>query len=254
MTLNLEFLPNIAFAFMLVFARVGSIMMILPVLGESSLPTRMRLVFALALTFILYPILSETLPTAPLKLFGVIELLVMEMLLGIAIGLAVRLVMSALQVAGTAIAFQTGLAFAQNVDPAQGIQSAIFSSFLSMTAVTVIFLTDLHHLLLAAIVESYTMFQPGQVLPVGDFAELATTTVANSFRVAIQMAAPFLAFGLLFYLGVGVLARLMPQVQIFFVIMPVNIFLGFVLFALLLAAVIRMFVSHFESAVQVFVG
>ncbi|MBZ0218688.1 MAG: flagellar biosynthetic protein FliR, partial [Fimbriimonadaceae bacterium] len=126
--------------------------------------------------------------------------------------------------------------------------------FLSMTAIAVIFVTDLHHLLIVAIVESYTMFQPGNLIPLGDFAEMATRTVANSFRVAIQIAAPFLAFGLLFYLGVGVLARLMPQVQVFFVIMPVNILLGFILFALLLSVMVKMFIEHFESTVRIFLG
>lgn len=254
MTINFDFLPQIAYAFMVVFARVGAMLMVLPILGETSFPMRLRLVFALMLTLILYPALSSTLPPFPGNIYAGVELMIAELALGIAIGLVVRLVMSAIQVAGTAIAFQTGLAFAMNVDPSQGIQSAIFSSFLSMTAIAVIFLTDLHHLLIVAIVESYTMFQPGNLIPIGDFAEMATQTVANSFAVAIQIAAPFLAFGLLFYLGVGVLSRLMPQVQIFFVIMPVNIFLGFVLFALLLSVMVKMFVEHFESTVRIFLG
>ncbi len=254
MILNLNFLPEIAFAFMLVFARVGAMLMVLPILGETSFPMRLRLVFALALTLILYPALSPALPPIPGGVFAMIELMVMELALGIAIGLVVRLLMSALQVAGTAIAFQTGLAFAQNVDPSQGVQSAIFASFLSMTAITVIFVTDLHHLLLVAIVDSYTMFKPGDVIPFGDFAEVATRTIANSFRVAIQIAAPFLAFGLLFYLGVGVLARLMPQIQIFFVIMPLNIFLGFALFALLISVLVKVFLEHFENIVRIFIG
>lgn len=254
MTFTLDFLPSIAYAFMLVFARVGAMLMVFPILGETSMPMRMRLVFAMGLTLILYPTLSVALPPMPSNIFLILEFMIMELGLGIAIGLVVRLVMSALQVAGTAIAFQTGLAFAQNVDPSQGVQSAIFASFLSMTSITVIFVTDLHHLLIVAIVESYTMFRPGNIIPVGDFADMATQTLANSFRVAIQMAAPFLAFGLLFYLGVGVLARLMPQVQIFFVIMPVNIFLGFVLFALMLSVTVKMFVEHFVTTVSVFTG
>jgi flagellar biosynthesis protein FliR len=190
----------------------------------------------------------------PETLTGMIWLLISEILVGIAIGLIIRLTMSALQVAGTAIAFQTGLAFAQNVDPTQGTQSAIFATFMSVTAVTLIFITDLHFLMIRAIRESYILFQPGQILPVGDFSQTAVSTVARSFAVAIQIAAPFLAFGLVFYAGVGVLSRLMPQVQIFFVIMPLNIWIGFVLFALLLGTGITLFLEHFESIVRMFIG
>ncbi len=252
MTIN--FLPDLIYSFFLIFGRVGVMMMILPALGETMVPQRLRLVFALSVSIVLYPVVSNALPALPATLSGIIWLLISEMIVGAAIGLTIRLSMSALQVAGTAIAFQTGLAFAQNVDPTQGTQSAIFATFMSMTAVTLIFLTDLHHLMLGAVGESYTLFRPGNILPIGDFSETAVTTVARSFTVAIKIAAPFLAFGLIFYAGIGVLSRLMPQVQIFFVVMPLNIWIGFVLFALLLGAGITLFLAHFKSIVLMFVG
>ena len=229
-------------------------MMILPALGETMVPQRLRLVFALSVTIVLYPIVSSALPALPETMPGIIWLLISEMIVGAAIGLIIRLSMSALQIAGTAIAFQSGLAFAQSVDPTQGAQSAIFATFMSMTAVTLIFLTDLHHLMLGAVRESYILFRPGDVLPIGDFSETAVNTVARSFAVGVKIAAPFLAFGLIFYAGIGVLARLMPQVQIFFVVMPLNIWIGFVLFALLLGAGIMLFLAHFETVVLMFVG
>lgn len=251
--MNLDFLPQTAFVFMTIFARLGAMMMVLPVIGENSVPQRIRLVFALAVTLIMYPVVFQSLPPLPEELPAMLWLLVSELLVGLAIGLVVRLVMSVTQFAGTLIAFQTGLAFAQNVDPTQGIQSALFASFLSVFAVTMILVTDLHYLLIAALNDSYTLFRPGAPLPVGDFSEMAMRTVSAAFRVAVQVAAPFLAFGLLFYLGIGVLSRLMPQVQIFFLAMPVNILLGLMLFALLLGAIIMWFLAHFEDSVRAFV-
>lgn len=247
-------LPETAFALLLIFARVGALIMVLPALGERAVPSRLRLVFAWAFTLLLYPVLSPAFAGMADTLYGALSRLVVEVVTGLLIGLSVRLVMSALYIAGSAIAMQTGLGFAQNVDPTQGVQAALFASFLSVFAVTMIFLTDLHYMLIRAIVDSYTLFKPGALVPVDDFAAMAFRTVAGSFRVAVQIAAPFLVFGLIFYLGIGILSRLMPQVQIFFVAMPVNILVGFLLFMILLAAIMTWFLRHFEAVLAQFLA
>lgn len=254
MRLTLDFLPQTAFAFMLIFARTGAMTMALPGIGDRTVPPRVRLVFALALSLILFPLVETAFPPLPDKLNTMIAALVGEMLVGIAIGFSVRMIVAAIQFAGSAIAFQTGLAFAQSVDPAQGVQSTLFGAFLSMLSVTLIFATDLHHLLLSAMHDSYLLFRPGAVLPTGDFAEMALKTLADGFVVAIQLAAPFLIFGLIFYLGVGVLTRLIPQVQVFFLAMPANIMLGLVLFMLLIGTLMVWFLSYFERAMAPFLA
>ena len=250
--MTVEILPQTAFVFMLIFARIGTMIMVLPALGERAMPRRVRLVFALALTLVMYPVLSLAFAALPPGLYAALKALVAEIVIGLFLGISVRLVMSALQVAGTTIAMQTGLGFAQNVDPTQGIRAALFASFLSVLAVTLIFVSDLHHLLLRAIADSYTMFPPGKELPLGDFAKMAVDTMAGSFRLAVQISAPFLVFGLIFYLGIGVLSRLMPQVQIFFLAMPMNILAGFLLFMVLLATIITWFLQYFEAHVAQF--
>jgi flagellar biosynthetic protein FliR len=161
--------------------------------------------------------------------------------------------MSALHVAGNIIAMQTGLAFAQNVDPTQGTQSAIVASFLSMLAVTLIFATDLHHLLIAAMRDSYVLFKPGEILPVGDFLQMAIKAVSGAFVLGVQLSAPFVVFGLVFYIGLGLLSKLMPQIQIFFIAMPANIGLGFALLFLILGAMMTWFLQGFEQSLSVFV-
>lgn len=254
MTLTLDFLPQTAFAFFMIFARMGSMTMALPGIGDRTVPPRIRLVFALAMSLIFYPLVDKLFPALPTSLYGMISAMASELLVGLAIGFSVRIVISALQFAGTTLAFQTGLAFAQSVDPANGTQSSLFGTFLSMLSVTMIFATDLHHLLLAAMHDSYTLFKPGSVMPTGDLAEVAVRTVAASFRVAIQLAGPFLAFGMIFYLGIGVLSRLIPQVQVFFLAMPLNIMLGLLLFMLLLGTFMLWFLDYFASALAPFLA
>lgn len=250
MTLTLDFLPQTAFTFLLIFARIGALTMTLPGVGDRTVPNRIRLVMALALTLILYPIVQPGLPSMPEALNAVLEAMFREMILGAAIGLSVRMILSGLMIAGAVIAVQTGLAFAQNIDPAQGVQSTLMAAFLSVLSVTLIFATDLHHLMLAAMHDSYQLFPAGQAYPTGDFAELIVVTVSNAFRIAVQLAAPFLVFGLIFYLGVGLLTRLIPQVQIFFIAMPANILLGFVLLFLLLSTVMFWYLDYFSTAMK----
>lgn len=249
MTLTLDFLPQTAFAFLLIFARMGAMTMALPGIGDRTVPPRIRLVFALSISLILYPLVDKVFPPLPSSLYGMISAVVGELLVGLAIGFSVRMVVAALQFAGTAIAFQTGLAFAQNVDPANGTQGSLFSSFLWVLSIALIFATDLHHLLLSAMYDSYTLFKPGSALPTGDFAEVALQTFSRGFRIAIQLAGPFLAFGLIFYLGVGILSRLIPQVHVFFLAMPLNILIGLTLLMLLLGTFMLWFVDYFHEAI-----
>jgi len=252
--MQIEVLPSVAFVYMLIFARVGTMLMLMPALGESSFPARLRLVFALALALVLYPVVFQDYPALPDDLGGILRLVFGEFAIGFLIGLTTRFITFCLQVAGATIAFQVGLGFAQNVDPTQGIQGALFASFLSMVGITLIFATDLHYLFLAAIRDSYVLFRPGAALPVQDAAQMAVNVFADTFRVGIQISAPFIAFGLIFYLGLGVLSRLMPQVQIFFIAMPANILLGLLLLALLLTGIMAWFLDHVTNGVMPFIA
>ncbi|HEX7197948.1 MAG TPA: flagellar biosynthetic protein FliR, partial [Dongiaceae bacterium] len=121
-------------------------------------------------------------------------------------------------------------------------------NFLAMLGVTLIFATDMHHLVIAATNDSYRLFAPGAIPFIGDVAALTTRTVANAFRIGIQLSAPFLVFGLLFNLGLGVLARLMPQMQVFFVGLPLSIMLGLLILVVVLGPMMTVFLAAVENA------
>ena len=113
-----------------------------------------------------------------------------------------------------------------------------------------IFATDLHHLVIAGLNDSYTIFQPGEMPIVGDVAQHITRIIATSFRIGIQLSAPFLVFGLLFNLGLGVLSRLMPQMQVFFIGLPLSILLGFLLLVLVIGAMMGTFTGYLEGVLH----
>jgi flagellar biosynthetic protein FliR len=244
MQVDVSFLPAVAAAYMLAFARIGTMVMLLPGVGELSVPMRVRLTIALVLTAVIMPLHRSTYQI-DLQVPGpVLMLLFQELFVGAVLGLTARLTISALQIAGTVIAQQMGLGFVTAVDPTQGQQGVIVGNFLSVLGITLIFALDLHHLVIAALNDSYTLFRPGDVPIVGDVAALLARTVASAFRIGVQLAAPFLAFGLLFNLGLGVLSRLMPQMQVFFVGMPLSILAGFLILLLVVGAMMTTFTDY----------
>lgn len=248
MSFSVNWLPETAYLFMLVFARVGTMLMLMPALGETSISTRIRLGFALVFSLVIFPLVSGELPPLTDNLMAVLGILMHELVVGLMLGAIARLIVMATQTAGAIIAFQMGLSMAQSADPtAGGVQGAMIGGFLSMVGVTLIFATDLHHLMLAATFESYMYFSPTAPLMFDDAAKMAINAVSGAFTVGVQMAAPFIVFGLVFYLGLGILARLMPQVQVFFIAMPANIGIGLMLFALLLTMMMGWYLAHVES-------
>jgi flagellar biosynthetic protein FliR len=253
--MTLRFAPELALLYMLAFARLGAIVMLLPGFGETTVPVRIRLVFALFLTLALQPVvaglypagLSKNLPAAAVMLVG-------ELAIGLFLGMATRILLAGAQVAGATIATQLGLGFAMTVDPTQGQQGVIVGNFLSLAAVTLIFVTDLHLIAIAATASSFQLFPPGEWLPAGDFAATAVTLTAESFKVGVQISAPFLAFGLVFNLGLGMLQKMMPQFQIYFAAMPLSIGLGLLVFGLVLAAILGWYMDHVRDGLMRLLG
>ncbi|CAA2145446.1 MULTISPECIES: flagellar biosynthetic protein FliR [Methylobacterium] len=221
-------LPGIAAAYLLTFARIGTLMMLLPGLGEQSVSPRIRLAFALLVSLILFPMVRPLLPMqgAALAAPGLISLLIGELLIGLVLGLTVRMVLAALQTTGVIVSQQLGLSYAMTVDPTQGGQQAALGNFLMMLGITLILATDLHHVALDAIGRSYVMLPPDGVLAMGEAAQLALRAMARGFLLAVQISAPFIAFGILFNVGLGVLSRLMPQMQVFFIAVPASVLIG----------------------------
>jgi flagellar biosynthetic protein FliR len=250
MHFDVSFLPALAAAFLLVFARVGMMIMLLPGVGELTSPSRVRLTIALMLAAILLPMHRNAYQIDLQSLGPVITMLFQELLIGAVLGMTARLAISALQIAGSVVAQQLGLGFVTAVDPTQNQQGVLVGNFLTVLGITLIFATDLHHLIIAALDDSYRLFQPGEIPIVGDVAHLMTRTVTTAFKIGIQLSAPFLVFGLVFNIGLGVLARLMPSMQVYFVGVPLSIMVGFLIFALVLTGMMATYINYFVGVMH----
>jgi flagellar biosynthesis protein FliR len=250
MRVDISLLPVLAATFMLVFARVGSMVMLLPGLGESNIPVRIKLGIALLLALIILPLHRGAYHIDMQSINPLLVMMIHEIVVGIVLGATARVTLSALQVGGAVIAQQMGLGFVTSVDPTQGQQGVLIGNFLTMLGITLLFATDSHYLVIAALNDSYNIFSPGDLTPSGDIAALATRAFAAAFKIGMQLSAPFLVFGLVFNIGLGVLARLMPQMQVYFVGVPLSILAGFLVFSLVLVAMMGTFLNYFNGVMH----
>ena len=235
------------FGFLLVFARIGAGLMVLPGIGDAFVPPRVRLLLALLLSLLVAPVVADQLPGLPTSLWALLVLLVGEIIIGLFIGLLSRLLLTALEIAGMVISFNMSLANAFVFNPAAATQGSLVGAFLLMVALVLIFVTDLHHLMLLSLTDSYDLFRVGQLPPLGDMADMVARLVAEAFTIALRIAAPFIVVGMVFNLGLGLIARLMPQMMIFFVAIPVQLMLGLAILALVISAMMLFWLGHFEE-------
>lgn len=249
-----EVLTAEIFGFLLLTVRLASLVMVVPIFSERSIPQRMRVAFALSIAIVIYPSLSSVLPTMPESPVAMGFMFFKEITVGLILGLSIRIMASALHTAGQIIAFQTGLAAAQFFDPAQGTQSVIVAAFFNLVATVMMLATDMHHLMIRGMVYSYTKFPIGENLVIADFASVVTGLVAGAFLLGFQIAAPFMVYAMIYNMGLGLVARMVQGFQVFFVGMPMNIFMGFFLMSLLISSIMNLYLSRLEELLLTIIG
>ena len=250
MRIDISLLPALAAAFVLAFARIGAMVMLMPGFGETNIPTRIKLGIALMLTLIILPLHRSAYHVELTSLTPLMVMMVQEIIIGVVLGATARVTLAALSVAGSVIAQQLGLGFVTSVDPTQGAQGALIGNFLTILGLTLLFATDMHHLVIAALNDSYRIFAPGEIMPSGDVAALATQAFTVAFKIGIQLSSPFIVFGLVFNVGLGLLARMMPQMQVYFVGVPLSILAGFLILVAVIATMMGTFLDYFGSVIH----
>ncbi len=247
-----QIVPATLYAFLIVLSRVGATLMLAPGIGENSVSPRIRMALALLVSLLLFSVVRADIPPMPAQPLMLAPLIFGEVLIGLLLGGIGRLALSALQVAGTVMAFQSGLGFGQFFDPTQSGQSALLASLLGFVGLVLIFVTNLHLLMLRALADSYRLFPVGALPPMGDFAHMATLLVAGAFRIGIQIAAPFIVYGLVFTVAIGALNRLMPQAQISFISMPAQILGALVILLGSIGIGMTWFLNYYQSSLTPF--
>ncbi len=237
----------------LIFMRLASVVMLLPGIGDSGVPPRVRLGFALVFAMILTPIVGNTLPGLPAGLGDMLGQVLHEVIIGLILGTLMRVMIFTLMSAGEIISLQTGISFAQTANPTQAQPSSSIGSFLAMMGLVMVYVTNTHHLFIRALVDSYQIFSPVKKVMLNDASALMVRTLTQSFVLAMQMSAPLIVFALIFNVAVGFVGRVMPNFPVFFAATPLSLLLGLSLFALGIGSIGMVFIDHYQDMMSVFI-
>ena len=249
---GLSALDSYSYSFLILFCRIGAALMFLPGFAATQVPSRIRMLTALSICSLLLPVLGKNVPAQPPQTLELAVLIGGEVTVGIFIGIITQATLSALDVCGNFASYVIGLTSALTFDPITQAQSQIIIGFLNMLALAVIFATDTHHLMLHAIVDSYNVLPAGQWISVDDATQTMVHTITASFSIAMRLAAPLVVFGLVFNAGLGLLGKMVPQIQVFFVAAPLQIILGMTLLLFSLPMILSMLLHHVVDGLSLF--
>lgn len=232
-------LPAWAFAFVMVTARVGAAMSLLPGLGEAEPPAMVRVGLALGVTALLLPGIAPSIPAAPEASAQAAFMVAAEVVTGLWLGWLARLLVLALPIAAQFVSYMLGIANVLQPDPVLGGQATPIARLLGLAAPVVILSTGLYALPIAALSGSYELIPPGTLLPAADGTVTAVRAVTAAFALAVRLASPFLLVAIVWHVATGLLARLVPRLQVYFVVMPGQILGGIALLAVLATALLE---------------
>jgi flagellar biosynthetic protein FliR len=243
------------FAFLLIFMRFGMALMIMPGIGDSFVSTQIRLLFAVALSFVMTPFLMKSLPPMPVAIGDFLVLMISEAFIGVFIGTVMRILISALDTAGMVISIQSGFSNALVFNPLTASQGSLMGALYSTLGVTLLLVTNLHHVMLASVVESYQIFPAiAQTPDMESMSDTVARTVNVAFKIGVQIALPFIVVGVLIQMGLGLLNRLMPQLQIYFIALPAQIAISLVMLAMVLSAGMMFWLSEYKTDMLYYIG
>jgi flagellar biosynthetic protein FliR len=245
-----QLLADQTWNYAIVFVRLGAAFAVMPGFAEVFVPARVRLALALVVTLVVTPVIATRLPGLPVEPGALALLVILEAIVGLFIGLIARFTMAAAHVAGMIIGFQTSLASALVFDPGSQQQGIITSAWMSTIAIVALLAADLHHVLLRALADSYVMFPAGAPPQAGEFADAAGRLMSQSFNIGVRMAMPFLIYGIVLFAALGLAQRLMPQIQIFFIAMPLQLGLGLILLAATVVVAVHLFIDEVETRLE----
>lgn len=233
--------------FLLVFIRVTSFFVTVPLFSYRNIPTTYKVGLGFFLSYLMF--LSMEHPTIAID-EAYFMLVLKELLVGLIIGLIAFMVLSAIQIAGGFIDYQMGFAIANVIDPQTGAQSPILGQYLYIFALLLLLVVDGHHLILDGIFYSYKIVPLEQAwLPLGSerLVEFIATTFNSMFIIAFQMAIPIVGCLFLVDVALGITARTVPQLNIFVVGLPLKILVGFILLVVVMPVFLILFQKLFES-------
>jgi len=235
-------------AFILVLLRVSAIVVTIPVISDQTVPARFKAALSILITMIVFPLVLSKIPEPP-QMQAVVFMyrMVGEVLIGVTIGFVARLIFTGIQMAGSLIGFQMGFAIANVIDPLTSDQVSIIAEFQYLMAMLVFLVVDAHHIFFSAIVQSYAIVNPLSFHFSGQLMQLIFDFSKNMFVVAVKIGAPMIAVMLFTNVVLGMVARTVPQINVFIVGFPLQISMGLIFIGLTAPLFVKMTQGLYEG-------
>ena len=228
--LNIEYI----LIFTLVFLRIGAMLVMIPVMGERSVPLRVKAGLALLISLLVFPLIRAEIPhlQADAEIIAITLAMAGEVLIGVIIGFAARIVFAGIQFAGDMIGIQMGFSIVNVIDPLSSTQVSVMSEFQYLIAMLVFLSIDAHHMFISAMIDSYRVVSPFDYHFSGPLIQSLILFSKGLFVIAVKISAPVMAVLLFTNVSLGVVARTVPQINVFIVGMPLQIAAGLIIFGL----------------------
>ena len=233
------------------FCRIGGCIMMMPGFSAARVPLQVRLFIAVAISMAILPVMwTDIYPEVTGKGHTYIYLVAAETVVGVIIGLVARYYVLGLQFAGTAITMLIGFNPPPAADVLEDTTENQLTSMISFAGLLLLFMLDFHHVMIEAIAQSYRVMPIGTGFDPQGMLITLTNSLGQTFMVMLRLASPFLIYGLLFNVAIGMVNKLAPQIPIYFISQPYLIMGGLFLLYLGIAAMLHLFADGFAPVMQ----
>ncbi|ATX78596.1 flagellar biosynthetic protein FliR [Mariprofundus aestuarium] len=231
---------------MLVLLRVSALLILLPVIGHRLVPSQVKIGLSALLAILLYPVVATSLPQMPASPVALMLIAIQEILIAAMLAMVAQLIFAAAQLAGQLMGYQMGLAIANVFDPTTSSSISVVGQFASVLSMLVWVSVGAHNAFLFALTDSFHVLPIGQPLDLSGFMAL-NDMASNMFALGLRLVAPMLLLLFFLYVALGLVARAVPQIQVFFVSQPLGIGLGFLAFALALPGIVSLMYDSYSG-------
>ncbi len=236
--------------FLLVLIRISTILFFMPIFDSRTIPMAVKAAMAMVLSWMIAPLLNVPDSLFPYTAFGFFLMTIQEIIIGLILSLLLRLVFAGLQIAGQMVGVQMGLSVANVMDPQTGVQSVIIAQFAYMIALLLFLAANGHHAILRILFESFEILPPGSLLFSKPLYEIVMIMGHEMFVLSIKLMAPVMAILFLSQVALGILAKLVPQINMLIVSFSINVALGLFFFGLTLQYFWPVLARSLNKAVQ----
>lgn len=226
-----DFNPKDVVAFILILVRLAGLFITAPVYSSRNIPPQLKAAWVLLMTFLVFPVVSYQPAALPVPGLALGLAVIKEAAIGMCLGFGALLLFTGIQMAGQIIDIQMGLGMVNIIDPITNAQISVMGQFYFMVATLVFLGVDGHHLLIRAVVDSFSKLPLGESRFTPALGTEMVRLFSNVFFIAFRVGAPVIGALFITNLALGVVARTVPQMNVFIVGMPLNMGVGLLIVA-----------------------